>query len=108
MPYLGTVPTARDLEAQRQQGLSDIQRFVEEHAPSDPILRVAWALGFSQVDQVRAAVAVARKAGVTWSRIAEVTGDKDRRVAEMKYGAGYERQRRYRARHAPSAEDEGA
>ena len=93
-----STPEPDAIEAARQRGAEDARAAVARHAPDDPLLRVAWAMGFGQIDHVRAAVAVARDAGCTWAQIASITGEKDRRTAEMKYGAGYERMRRYRER----------
>lgn len=92
------VPGPDELEQARHRGVVDAAETVERLAPADPLLRVAWATGFGANDQVRAAVAAAREAGATWAEIAEVTGQRDRRYAEMKYGAGAARQQQYRRR----------
>lgn len=92
------LPGPDELEQARQQGGVDALAAVEQYAPADPMLRVAWAIGFGQHDLVRAAVAVARAGGATWEQIAVLVGASDRRTAEARYGAGRERKRAYRAR----------
>ncbi|MGE3292473.1 MAG: hypothetical protein AB7O95_13930 [Geminicoccaceae bacterium] len=83
------------LEQARRQGSEDAQR-AQEHAPDEPRLKLAWAQGFGQLDQLQAAVDQARAAGLTWQQIADVLGMRMRH-AQTKF-AGAERQRRYRER----------
>lgn len=90
-------PDTDHIERAHQQGTSDATATIEQ-VPTDPLLRVAWAIGFAQVDLARAAVRAARDAGATWEQIAVVTGTADRRRAEARYGAGRERKRAYRER----------
>jgi hypothetical protein len=87
--------TQDEIAQAKQQGAQDAQR-AQDHAPSDPGLRLAWAQGFGQLDQLQSAVDVARAAGLTWTQIAEVLGMKMRH-AQTKF-SGSERQRRYRER----------
>lgn len=70
-------------------------------APDHPLLRVAWARGFGQTDQLQAAVDLARAGGFTWREIGEAVGENQRTV-ETKYGGGRERQRRYQQRRRSS------
>ncbi|MPY95972.1 MAG: hypothetical protein GEV08_23810 [Acidimicrobiia bacterium] len=84
------------LRLARDHGEADARR-AEEHAPTDALERIAWAVGFGQVDQVQAAVDAARAAGLTWRQIAPAIGEHWRNV-QTKYGGGRERHRRYRER----------
>lgn len=70
---------------------------VAGQGPDDPLLAISWALGFGQVDQLRAAVDRARQQGLTWRQIASATGEHVE-TARTKYGGGLERMRRYRDR----------
>lgn len=92
------VPPADDLERARTQGREDALAAAEQHAPEDPALRIAWAMGFGTVEHLRDAVAYARERGLRWVDIAEVTGEPDAVAAESRYGGGARRQREYRAR----------
>ena len=67
--------TADDLEAARQAGRQAAEQAINEQAPADPVLKVAWAQGHGGVDAVDQAVAEARDAGVTWREIAEALGE---------------------------------
>lgn len=96
---------APDFTALREQGRHDAVEAAEERAPSHPLERVAWAAGWGQEDQLRAAVQTARAAGTTWRAIAEALGEHEATV-ETKYGRGYERQRAYRERRRQQG-DEG-
>jgi hypothetical protein len=86
-----------DFDALREQGREAAQRSASEQAPTDTLERVAWAAGWGQDDELRRAVETARAAGAPWSAIADAIGIAAG-TAETKYGSGYERQRRYRAR----------
>ena len=66
-------------------------------APAHPLLRVAWAAGFRELNQIHEAVRHSRAAGATWREISEALGENPA-TAETKYGTGLERMRRYRAR----------
>lgn len=85
-----------NFEEARRAGHEDAVATAET-APGHPLLRIAWAKGFGQVDQLQTAVDDARGAGFTWQHIAEATGE-NWRTAATKYGSGYERMKRYRQR----------
>lgn len=80
------------IEAARQQGVEDAER-ARNAAPTDPALRLAWAHGFGQLDQLQAAVDYARDLGLTWRDIGDVLG-MHMRTAQSKF-SGAERQARY-------------
>lgn len=63
--------TADDLTAAREAGRLAAERFINEQAPSNPVLKVAWAAGHGRLDAVKAAVDEARAAGVTWREISD-------------------------------------
>lgn len=92
------VPAEDELTKAREQGGRDARSATERHAPDDPALRIAWAIGFGAVDQIQHAVDYARARGFSWSDVAAITGEPDRRAAESKYGGGAKRQRAYRQR----------
>lgn len=85
-----------ELESARQAGRQAAERTLTE-APDHPLLRVAWAQGFGQLDMLREAVQQAKADGITWRQIGEALGENPR-TAETKYGTGLERMRRYRER----------
>lgn len=80
------------IEAARSQGATDAER-ARDAAPEDPALRLAWAQGFGQLDQLQAAVDHAREVGLTWREIGTVLG-MHMRTAQSKF-SGAERQARY-------------
>lgn len=88
------------IEQARHQGEHDARQ-AQDHAPTDSALRVAWAAGFGQTDQLKVAVDNARAAGLTWQQIADVLGLRMRHC-QTKF-SGAERQRRYRARRRGEA-----
>lgn len=88
--------TPEDLQAERARGEQAAHK-VAAAGPADPLLRVAWAFGFGQTDQLQAAVTAARAAGLTWKQIAAATGEHPA-TAATKYGGGRERQREYQRR----------
>lgn len=67
--------TADDLTAAREAGRRAAEQAINEQAPADPVLRIAWAQGHGGVDALRQAVEDARNAGVTWREIAEALGE---------------------------------
>jgi hypothetical protein len=67
-------------------------------APPEPLLRIAWLRGFEDEDAIKEAVRIARRSGATWTQIAIATNEADAKAAEVRYGGGAERARRYRAR----------
>jgi hypothetical protein len=77
---------------------------VSRQLPADPILRMAWAAGYGQVDAIKDAVDAARAAGATWRQVGAALGV-HYRTAQSKYGGGQERARRYADRQR--AKDQG-
>lgn len=67
--------TADELDAARQEGRQAAEQAINEQAPADPLLKVAWTQGHGGVDAVDQAVQEARDAGVTWREIAEALGE---------------------------------
>lgn len=94
---------ALDYDEARGKGHADALEAAAERAPDHALLRVAWAHGFGQVDQLRGAVQEARAQGFTWRDIGQATGE-NWRTAQTKYGGGYEGQRRYRERKRQAGE----
>jgi len=90
------------LDAARAAGRDDAEHAMDR-APDDPLLRVAWAQGFGQVDQLREAVRQAKASGLTWRQIGAALGEHPR-TAETKYGGGLDRMRRYRERRRNEGE----
>ena len=88
--------TAEELDQARQQGRADANHLADSRAPSDPLLRLAWAVGVGQVDLVREAVDAAVNAGRSWREIGEAMGEKPNTVrSRFLYP---DRSTRYRAR----------
>lgn len=86
-----------DVEAARQQGKKDAEALAQ-HAPPDPLLRVAWADGIGDADHLRQAVTAARAAGATWQDIGATLGISQHTARNRFNPSGYEGQRRYRER----------
>lgn len=86
-----------DYDALREEGRRAAATAMAGQAPDDPLARVAWADGWGQEDQVRAAVQAAREAGISWAALGRALGV-HRATVETKYGKGYERQKAYRER----------
>jgi hypothetical protein len=85
-----------DIQQAREQGREAAETVLDSHAPTDPLLRVAWADGYGQVDVLRDAVMRARADGATWKQLGEVLGMHFRTV-QSKFGQP-DRHRRYEAR----------
>ena len=90
--------TADDIAAAREAGRRYAEQGINEEAPNDPVLRVAWAQGSGSIAVVDQAVADARAAGVTWREIAEALGENHNTV-RVRYTQP-DRTHRWRARHA--------
>jgi hypothetical protein len=88
-----------ELEQARERGRDDALQTIAAHAPAEPLLRVAWAVGYGAVDEVQAAVDRARADGATWQMIGQAAGI-NWRTAQSRWGSGPDRQRRYRERKA--------
>ncbi|MPY94663.1 MAG: hypothetical protein GEV08_16855 [Acidimicrobiia bacterium] len=99
-------PPAEDLDAAREQGRRDGAELAERKAPTDPLLRLAWADGLGDTDHVREAVRQARGAGAPWKDIAEVLGITVSTAKTRFTPSGYERMQRYRERKRQQG-DEG-
>jgi hypothetical protein len=67
--------TADDLAAARAAGRRAAEQAINEQAPTDPTLKIAWAKGYGSVDAVDQAVEEARDVGITWRKIAEALGE---------------------------------
>lgn len=67
--------TDDDLTAAREAGRRAAEQAIQEHAPDEPLLRIAWAAGHGGVDAVKDAVEAARAAGQTWAEIARALGE---------------------------------
>lgn len=67
-------PTEPDFEALRLAGRNAALDLIRTSAPADPLERVAWVVGYGEVDETLAAVNEARALGHTWREIAEATG----------------------------------
>lgn len=61
-------------EALRTAGHQAAVDLIRNTAPAQPLERVAWMIGYGEVDETYAAVAEARASGHTWREIAEATG----------------------------------
>lgn len=89
---------ADDVTAEQiDEAHNDGQRAASETldaAPTHPLLRIAWARGFGQTDQLQRAIDTARETGYSWRQISAAVGENQRTV-ETKYGGGRERQRAY-------------
>lgn len=96
--------TADELAAAREAGRLDAEQALDEQAPEDPVVRVAWAKGYGNVDIIDRAVAAAREAGVTWRQIAEAL-DENHNTVRVRYTQP-DRTQRWKARR--EAEDEQA
>lgn len=94
--------TADELDAARQAGRRATEQFVNEQAPADPVLKVAWAQGHGGVDVVDQAVREARDAGVTWREIAEALSENPTTVRVR-----YTQQDRYHRWKAKQEEGDG-
>ncbi len=92
-----------DIEAARRQGKAEAEALAE-HAPDDPILRVAWADGIGDADHVRDAVSRARTAGASWKDIGDALGISHHTARNRFNPSGYEGQRRYRERKKQGGE----
>jgi hypothetical protein len=89
--------TAEELDEARRQGHQDATELISDRAPTDLMLRMAWAAGYGQIDAIRDAVSAARDAGITWRQIGDALGENWRTV-QSRYGGGSERTRRYTER----------
>jgi len=89
-------PTPEEIAEAKVQGQSEAEQ-AQQNAPGHPLLRLAWAQGFDQEDQVRAAVELARSAGYSWAKIGAVLGI-HRSTAQARFGSNYRTQYRYRQR----------
>lgn len=89
---------ANELEQAREQGKQDALRTIASYAPVEPLKRVAWAVGYGAIDEVQAAVDLARANGATWQSIGQAAGI-NWRTAQSRWGSGPQRQRRYRERN---------
>ena len=96
--------TSEALDVARHAGRESAGKALDD-APDDPLLRIAWAQGFGQVDQLRDAVQQAKAQGITWRQIGDALGENPR-TAETKYGSGLERMRRYRERRRAEGTDQ--
>jgi hypothetical protein len=90
-------PGADELAAARAAGANAAREVITSAAPADPLLLVAWTAGFGSEGDIAAAVTAARNAGAPWRAIAEAL-DANLNTVMVKFGTGYERQRRYRER----------
>ena len=88
---------SEELAVTRQAAEEAARNMLEQQAPQDVLRRVAWAAGFGNIDEAATAVGAARTAGYTWEQISDALG-MNAETARTRYGGGYERQRRYRAR----------
>lgn len=88
--------TSEDLAAARSAGHQNATDALAA-APDHPLLRIAWAQGFGQIDQLREAVQQGKASGLTWREIGEALGENPK-TAATKYGGGLDRMRRYRER----------
>ena len=88
--------TADDLTAAKNAGRMAAEQVVNEQAPTDPVLKIAWAQGYGSVDALEAAVSEARNQGVTWREIAEAL-DENATTVRVRY-TQQDRYRRYKAR----------
>lgn len=90
-------PDPELLQRTRQAAEEQTRALLETAGPESPIERVAWAAGIGAVDGVHDEVAGARAAGYTWGQIGMALGETADNV-RIKFGGGYEAQRRYRER----------
>ena len=95
--WTSVTDSPEELAAAREEGRLAAERFVVDQAPTDPLLRVAWAQGLGDSDHVRTAVATAREAGATWKQLGEALGI-SWETARFRFSGGYERHKRYRER----------
>src|SRR4051794_11532813 len=86
-----------DIRDARRRGMTDATELVADKAPDDPVLRVAWAGGYGQIDVIKDAIDAARAAGATWRQLGDALGENWRTV-QSRYGGGAERYQRYRER----------
>lgn len=66
--------TPPDFAALREAGHQAAVDVIRNTAPASPLERVAWMMGYGEVDETATAVAEARAAGATWRQVAEATG----------------------------------
>ena len=63
-----------DFEALRATGREAAEEQIRQEAPTEALARVAWMVGFGEVDGTLAAVTEARSRGATWREIASAAG----------------------------------
>lgn len=76
--------TDDELAAAREAGRRAAEQAIQDQAPDDPLLRIAWAAGHGGVDAVKAAVEAARTSGQTWAEIARAL-DENASTVRVRY-----------------------
>lgn len=98
-----TPVTADELDDARESGRKAAADAIAAHAPTDPIRRLAWAVGYGHVSAIDDAVMRAREAGLSWRQIGEAM-DENPRTVQSRY-VSPDRWQKYKDRHATEAGD---
>lgn len=96
--------SGEELDQAREAGRAAAEAVLNSQAPAEPLLRIAWADGYGQVDLLHDAVMEARAAGATWRDIGDVLG-MHFRTAQSKFGQP-DRHRRYAERQRAKEQGE--